>query len=67
MKVTKKAGQVLKGEIILIKGLRWYVDRVSELNKSVLFFELSYPEKNGRRFMGHARHKDRDIVWIKRK
>lgn len=64
MRKIKKAGAVLKGEIVLIHGLRWKVERVSHINKKVLFFNLSRVEKGVQYRMGHARGVDKDIEWM---
>lgn len=59
----KPAGRVLKGETILIKGLRWKVDKVEHLNSSVLFFSLTRTEKSKSYFMGHSRHINTATQW----
>lgn len=64
MRKIKKAGSVLKGEIVLIKGLRWRVIRVTNLNKSVLFFELERTEKGQYYFLGLAKGVNKDIEWV---
>lgn len=64
MRKIKKAGSVLKGEIILVNGLRWRVSKVSNLNKSVLFFELVRSEKGRGYFMGISKGVNKDVEWV---
>lgn len=64
MRKIKPAGRVLKGEIILIKGLRWRVNRVSHLNKKVLFLSLIRVEKGETYIMGYAIGVDKHIEWV---
>lgn len=64
MRKIKKAGSVLKGEIVLIHGLRWKVTRVSHINKKVLLFNLYRVEKGVEFLLGHARGVDKDIEWV---
>lgn len=64
MRKIKKAGSVLKGEIILIKGLRWKVDKVTQLNKKVILINLIRSEKGFTYSAGRAIGIDKDIEWV---
>lgn len=64
MRKIKKAGSVLKGETVLVKGLRWRVAKVTNLNKKVLFFDLERTEKNQTYRMGLAQGIDKDFEWV---
>lgn len=64
MRKIKKAGTVLKGETILIKGLRWKVYKVTDINKSVLFFDLVRHEKGHLYFLGQSIGINKDVEWV---
>lgn len=64
MRKIKKAGSVLKGEIILVRGLRWRVTKVIDLKKGVLHFDLQREEKDFYYYAGVSVSVDKPIEWV---